>query len=134
MPVPHKVGYQRILIDLLEDQTFPPKYNLAHPPPPPPPFPVSKLDRRHTGLLRKRDNLLTTGGGRQIIRRRESWSSMNHSILSVQNRCIYDQTSNKVVFVSVHAGNEATRSQLRPGFLAQKRPLFEKNRMICLLI
>ncbi len=29
-----------------------------------PPSPVSKLDRRHTGSLRKRDNLLTRKGGR----------------------------------------------------------------------
>jgi hypothetical protein len=28
-----------------------------------PPPPISKLDRRHTGRLRKRDNLLTWGGG-----------------------------------------------------------------------
>jgi hypothetical protein len=44
----------------------------------PPPYPISKLDRRHTGRLRKRDNLLTGeggggGGGRaQVRRRRES--------------------------------------------------------------
>jgi hypothetical protein len=44
------------------------------PPPLPqsPPSPVSKFNRRHKGILRKRDNLLTRGGGRrQIIRRRE---------------------------------------------------------------
>jgi hypothetical protein len=29
----------------------------------PPSSPVSKLDRRHTGRLRKGDNLLTGGGG-----------------------------------------------------------------------
>ncbi len=33
---------------------------LAHPPP----FPVSKLDRRYTGKLRKRDNLMTVEWGR----------------------------------------------------------------------
>ena len=39
---------------------------------PPPPSPVSKLDRRHTGRLRKKDNLLTGERGRsQIIRRGE---------------------------------------------------------------
>jgi hypothetical protein len=38
----------------------------------PPPSPVSKLDRRHTGRLRKKDNLLTGERGRsQIIRRGE---------------------------------------------------------------
>ncbi len=30
------------------------------PPPPPPHFPVSKLDRRHTGRLRKRDKICTS--------------------------------------------------------------------------
>jgi hypothetical protein len=39
---------------------------------PPPPSLVSKLDRRHTGRLRKKDNLLTGERGRsQIIRRGE---------------------------------------------------------------
>jgi hypothetical protein len=39
---------------------------------PPPPSPVTKLDRRHTGRLRKKDNLLTgERGGSQIIRRGE---------------------------------------------------------------
>ncbi len=49
----------------VEDQAFPPSYDLTPPPPPPP----SKLDRPHTGRLRKRDNLLT---GEGILRRRES--------------------------------------------------------------
>jgi hypothetical protein len=41
-------------------------YDLDPPPSPHPPSPVSKLDRRHTGRLRKRENFLTgegTGGG-----------------------------------------------------------------------
>ena len=38
-------------------------YYLDPPPPPPPPLPDSMLDRRHTGRLRKRDNLLTGDGG-----------------------------------------------------------------------
>jgi hypothetical protein len=45
------------------------------------------FERRHTGRLRKRDNLLTGGGkgwGRsQIIHGAKAWSSINHSILSV---------------------------------------------------
>ncbi len=47
-------------------------YDSTTPPPPSPtPSPVSK--RRHTGRLRKRDNLLLGEGGRsQIIRQRES--------------------------------------------------------------
>jgi hypothetical protein len=43
------------------------------PVPTPSTSPVSKLDRRQTGRLRKRDNLLTGEGGEgQIIRRRDS--------------------------------------------------------------
>ncbi len=62
--------------------------------PHPPPSPVSKLDRRHTGLLRKRGSLLT--GGRwwawsRIIRPQESqvlYKSLNplwYSTLLYQN-------------------------------------------------
>ncbi len=52
----------------IEDQAFSPSYDLA---------PVSKLDGRHIGRLRKRDNMLTREGrggwGRsQIIRQRGS--------------------------------------------------------------
>jgi hypothetical protein len=56
--------------------------------PRPSPSPVSKLDRLHTGRLRKRDNLLD-GIGRgmgwarsRIIRPQVAWSSINHSVLS----------------------------------------------------
>jgi hypothetical protein len=46
----------------IEDQAFSPSYDLA-----PPPHPlISKLVRRHTGRLGKRDNMLTgrgRGGG-----------------------------------------------------------------------
>jgi hypothetical protein len=49
-----------------------------------PPSPVTKLDRRHTGRLRKRDNLLTGegGGGAKSYAGEKTWSSINHSILS----------------------------------------------------
>ncbi len=50
---------QRVLND--EDEVLSPSYDLA-PSPPPAPSRVSKLDRRHTGRLRKRDNLLTEEG------------------------------------------------------------------------
>jgi hypothetical protein len=61
---------------ILEEQAFSPSNDLA-PPPPPNPSPVSKLDRRQTGRLRKRDNFMTgewgMGRGRnQIIRQPES--------------------------------------------------------------
>ncbi len=59
----------------IEDQAFSSSYGLA-PPPPPSPI-VRKLDRRHTGRLRKRDNVLMGEGGRgwersQFLRQRES--------------------------------------------------------------
>ncbi len=64
----------------IEGQTFSRSFYFApRPPPPPPPhsFPISNLDRRHTGRLRKRDNLLKGEGGRgwarsRIIRPQES--------------------------------------------------------------
>ncbi len=56
----------------IESQAFSRSYYLA-PRPPPPSSPVSKLDRRHTRRLRKRDNV--AGGGwrkSSIIRPQES--------------------------------------------------------------
>jgi hypothetical protein len=50
---------------IIEDQAFSPSYDLSPLPPPIPPPPtstVSKLDRRHTGRLRKGDNFLRVGG------------------------------------------------------------------------
>jgi hypothetical protein len=49
------------------------------------PSPVSKLYRRHTGRLRKRDNLLAGGGGwggAKSDNGEKVWYSLNHSILS----------------------------------------------------
>jgi hypothetical protein len=45
----------------IEDQAFSPSYD-SDPPQPPPLSPVSKLDKRNTGRLRKRDNSLKGGG------------------------------------------------------------------------
>ncbi len=48
-----------------------------------PPSLVIKLDRRHTGRLRKRVNLLTgEGGGAKSCDAKKAWSSINHSIVS----------------------------------------------------
>ncbi len=60
---------------------------------PTPPSPVSKLDRRHTGRRRKRDNLLSErgregGGGAKSFDGEKAWSSINHSILFAV-RCIW---------------------------------------------
>ncbi len=57
---------------------------LAHPPPP---STVSKLDRRHTGRMRKRDNLLTWKGGGEgeEPNHKKAWSSRNYSIFSAVN-------------------------------------------------
>jgi hypothetical protein len=53
-------------------------------PPPPVPLSVTKLDQRHTGRLRKRDNLLTGEGGRgaESYGRKKAWPSLYHLILS----------------------------------------------------
>ncbi len=70
----------------IENQPFSPSYDLA-------PslllllFPVSKPDRRHTGRLRYRDNLLTGEGewgrgGAKSYDSKKAWSSINPSILS----------------------------------------------------
>jgi hypothetical protein len=53
-----------------------------------PPLPVGKLDQRHTGRLRKRDNLLMGewGGGvrgAKSYHNEKTWSSINRSIFSV---------------------------------------------------
>ncbi len=69
----------------IEGQTFSWSYVLS-PPHPPPPSPVSgKLDRRHTGRQRKRDNLLTEekgkgGRGAESYDRKKARYSVNHSI------------------------------------------------------
>jgi hypothetical protein len=52
-----------------------------------PPSPVSKLDRRRTGKLKMKDNLLAGegvggGGGAKSYNHKKVWSSLNHSILS----------------------------------------------------
>jgi len=56
--------------------------------PRPAPPPVSKLDRHLTGRLRKRDNLLT-GVGEEPNHLKKTWSSINHSILSVLYSTMY---------------------------------------------
>jgi hypothetical protein len=61
-------------------------------PHPLPPNPVCKLDRRQTGRpRRKRDNMVTgeVGGGgsvgAKLYNGEQAWSSINYTILSVQN-------------------------------------------------
>jgi hypothetical protein len=48
------VGRQESIECFKEDQAFSP----SHDPPPPIPIPVSRLDRRHTGRLIKKDYLM----------------------------------------------------------------------------
>jgi hypothetical protein len=57
----------------IEDHAFSRSYDLALRPSTPPPSPVSKLDWRHTGRLRKRDNTLLPGEGEG------AGKEMNHS-------------------------------------------------------
>ncbi len=69
-------------------QAFSLSYDLAPCPPPTPIFLQYKLDRRHKGRLRKRDNLLPgevgKGGGRgaESYDSKKAWSSINRQILS----------------------------------------------------
>ncbi len=71
----------------IEDHAFSPSSGLA-PPPPLPPSLVSKLDWRHTGRPRKKDNLLI--GGEEVgdkpnhTTAKNAWFSINHLILSGQ--------------------------------------------------
>jgi hypothetical protein len=61
------------------------------------PFPIfCKLDRRHTGRLRKRDNFLTGEGwgewgegGAKSCDSEKAWSFINHSILSGSGSLVY---------------------------------------------
>jgi hypothetical protein len=62
---------------------------LAHPLPPPPTSLASKLVRRHSGRLRKKDDLMTGegeggGSGAESYDYRKAWSSINHIELSAQ--------------------------------------------------
>ena len=74
-----------------EDHDFSPSYDGSSPTPSPPP-PVSTLDRRHSGRLRKWDSLLTGWGvgggvGAKPYDSKKAWSSINDSILSVAICC-----------------------------------------------
>ncbi len=55
-------GQQRVFNDLQRSQAFWRSYDLAPSPPPPTSPPVNKLNRRHIGRPRKRDNLLMGEG------------------------------------------------------------------------
>jgi hypothetical protein len=75
---------QSVLVDNLQRARLSRFHTIRlHAPPPLPP--VSKLDRRHTGRLRKRENLLTRGGGGgrgdEPYARRKAWDSINQSIV-----------------------------------------------------
>ncbi len=72
---------------IYRDQAFPLSYDLAPPPSPPPRSPINKLGQRHTGRLRKRDNLQTVqgrggGGGAKSYDSKKAGSSIIHAILS----------------------------------------------------
>ncbi len=86
--------YQRVLNDLQRARLSRVQKDLV-PHPPPPPSSVSKLDRRHTGRLRKRDKLLTGEGGKGVgeepnhTTAKTAWSFINHSVLSATVQCTY---------------------------------------------
>ncbi len=84
----------------IEEHAVSPSYDLAPPPPPSyrPPFPVSRFDRRHTGRLRKKDDLLTGeegggGGGAKSFDGEKAWSFLNIQnsfiVCALENICTY---------------------------------------------
>ncbi len=90
-----------------------------------PPLHVSKLDLRHSGRLRKRDNWLTGGGSGEdkSYDRKKAWSSKNYSILSDLNNVGQKNWRNRLtnwiensilLLISVHCkkGYCFSRSQL----------------------
>ncbi len=86
---------QRLLNDLQRAmETFSRSYDFALRRPPP----VSKLDRRHTGRLRKRDKLLTGEGGKRVsegpvhMTGKKAWSSINHSVVSSAAQALHHIT------------------------------------------
>jgi hypothetical protein len=66
------VGAQRVLNGLRRGQAFSRSVDLAPRPSPHPPSAISKLDRRHAGRLRKKDNLPKGQGGEGVGRGAES--------------------------------------------------------------
>ncbi len=92
--------YEESIEWFIEEKAVSPSYDLAPPPPPPtvPPSPVSRFDRRHTGRLRKRDDLLTGeegggGGGAKSFDGEKAWSSLNiqnsFDVCALENICTY---------------------------------------------
>ncbi len=74
---------------VIEDQAFSASNDLASPFPTPPSSPASKLERRHTVRLKKRDNLLTEEEGGAILYESEKpWSSISHSIPSAMDQSV----------------------------------------------
>jgi hypothetical protein len=77
-----------------------------------PPSHVSKFDRRHTGSLRKRDNLLRGKGVGERAKsydRKKAWSSLiNHSILSGSDSTVQARISRVSRSLSAFSFNPQT--------------------------
>jgi hypothetical protein len=84
-----------------------------------PPSPVRKLDRQHTGRLRKRDNLLGSGWVRSPYDPKKSGPSINHSILSATG-CQRDGASSRS---SQYSGAQRRRVQAQVGAQAALVPV-----------
>ncbi len=88
-PLPMDIGYHRVLNDFQRTRLSRLHRIWLLPHLLPPSSPVSKLDRRHTGRLRKRDNFLTgewgTGGGAKSYEGEKAWSSINICWISTKN-------------------------------------------------
>ncbi len=80
-----------------------PHQNVMDPEHCPPPSPISELDRRHTGRMRKKDNLLTGEGGRGVGGAKsyedgeKTWSSINNSILSDVSVRLHEKIEGKPI-------------------------------------
>ncbi len=80
----------------MEGQAFLRSYDSA--PYPLSPCPICKLDRRHTGRPRIRDNLMTgkdggDGLGAESYDRKKDWPSINQSILPGGDRSVCSTTA-----------------------------------------
>ncbi len=91
------------------------------PHPPPSPSPVSKIDHRQTGRLRRRDNLLTwEGGGGEWGAKsndgEETWFSINHLKLSGPTQCLSELIHSTWGYTT-RTHKKMTTEELTPGIL-----------------
>jgi hypothetical protein len=99
-----KSAHQRVFNDLYRSRLV----AVVRPGSSPTPSPVIKLDRQHTGRMRKRDNLLKKEGvrggeGAKSYDSEKAWSSINHSILSAVHYPVFFAHVYMIVLTASHA-------------------------------